>query len=129
MGDGIKAFLLLPITYHLSLSKSWFSLLYESFVGFTVIRMLHAQALSLRFPFERCVEAHVHLAVEHLFRHRESERRATRQTFGECAHGVLQLFALDDVIIKADLFSFLSRNKISRVEQLRRLRQSDDARQ
>src|SRR3954471_5460239 len=114
MGDGIKALLLLPITYHLSLSKSWFSLLHESFVGFTVIRMLHAQALSLRFPFERRVEAHVHLAVEHLFRHHKSEGRAARQTFGKCARGGFQLFALDDVIIKADLFSFLRRNKISR---------------
>jgi len=69
--NGRTAFLF--TIYHLLFTKIRLALLDESFVGFAVVGVLHAGGLRLRFPFERCVEAYFHLAIEHLFRHRQSE--------------------------------------------------------
>src|SRR5205085_9708581 len=48
----------------LLLFKFWFALLFERFVGLAEVRMLQAERLRLRFPFERGVEAHFEFAVQ-----------------------------------------------------------------
>src|ERR1043165_2486727 len=57
--------------------KLCFTFCDKRFVGFAIIRMLHADRLRLRFALERVEQIHIKLAVEHLFGLAECERWTT----------------------------------------------------
>src|SRR5687767_354348 len=67
------------------LFKLCLSLRDKSLVSFTIIRMLHADRLRLGFGFERRFEIHVELAIQHLFRLRQCERRPACQSLRKLA--------------------------------------------
>src|SRR5205085_5763766 len=64
---------------HWWLLKLCFALRDKRLVCFAIIRMLHTDRLRLSFAFERRLEVHVQLAIEHLLRLANRERWSTRE--------------------------------------------------
>src|ERR1044071_1208285 len=66
-----------------SFLKLCLPLRYKRLIRFTVIRMLHADGLCLRFALEGCLQIHIEFAIEHLFRLAECEGWSTSQLLGK----------------------------------------------
>src|ERR1051325_450059 len=109
--------------------KVCFTFCDKRFVGFAIIRMLHADRLRLRFALERVEQIHIKLAVEHLFGLAECERWTTRELFGEIVSRGRELCRGNDAIVKSDAFGFHSTDEVASEKDFRSFRESNYTRQ